>query len=221
MSRRPHYNALQFVLIGSLFALPFATGCTINKEANESVNTSELNDDFFIAYLADEAYVSVDEAYRAMLILADGECAASTFEERAADLEGRDIARAEWKLKPNDVIDRGSVCYMVCKIIGYRGGIDRIIFGSWGLGDRRYAEKELEYKGIVEYGGMDYAPMTGAEFSTILFRAADAMEQRGKAEGETYDLGDEPAPGQPLHQKQSQEEILDDEMFPEGQMDNN
>lgn len=199
MRRRTDTFARRFALPAALLVLPMSAGCAINKDVQEGVDPAQLNDDFFLTYLADEPYVSVDEAYRSMLILADGACTATTYEERAAELERRDIARAAWKLQPQQVIDRGSVCYMVCKILKYKGGINRILLGSWGLGDRRYAHRELAYRGIIEYGGMDYAPMTGAEFTTVLFRAGEAMEKRGLVETDTLDIGKEPTPGEPLY----------------------
>jgi hypothetical protein len=133
-----------------------------------------------------------------MLIMADGQDSGTSFEERRQILESRDIARAAWKLQPQNVIDRGSAAYMACKIIQYKGGVNRIIFGSWGAGDRRYAYNEAVYRGLLTPGGMDYSPMTGTDMTALLARTDEAMRKRGVYQMEDVELGPEPPPGQPV-----------------------
>ena len=127
------------------------------------VDFNQLDDDTFLASLADQALVTVDQCYRAMVILADGEDAFGSFDERRASLEGRGIARAAWGLKPGGDIDKGSVAFMVCRILQVKGGLNRILFGSWGLGDRRFAYRELVYRNLIRVPGVDYQPITGGE----------------------------------------------------------
>lgn len=149
-----------------------------------------LSDEAFQAYLAEAPYVTVEEAYRAMLILADGEDTCKTHEERAAKLESRGIARSAWNLKPENVVDAGSVSYMVVKICQIRGGVNFNLFGSWGLGDRRYAMRELVYRKMLE-DSANYQAMAGDRLVGLMARAGDLMEKKGLYESARIDLSDE------------------------------
>lgn len=196
--RRPGIS-MPLSLAGFAFAACMLSGgCAITTTPQEGVDYNQLPDDLFVAYLAQEPFVSVEEAYRAMLILADGKDSGTNFEERQQELERRKIARAAWKLEPRNAIDRGSAAYMVCEILKIKGGVNRIIFGSWGLGDRRYAHRELIYRGIMPDNGMDYGAMTGSEFSGLISSADEQMQKRGLYEMPEVDLGPEPSSAEPL-----------------------
>jgi hypothetical protein len=167
------------------------------------VDLNELDDDTFLASLADQALVTVDQCYRAMVILADGEDPFGSFEERRASLEGRDIARAAWGLKPDRNIDKGSAAFMVCRILQIKGGLNRILFGSWGLGDRRYAYRELVHRNLIRTPGVDYQPITGGELVALLGVADEYMSDTGVYEQEPVELT---VPGQ----ARGDQEIADD-----------
>ncbi len=154
------------------------------------MNSAELSDEGFQAYLAEVDLVTVDEAYRAMLILADGQDGRKNFEERRKELEARGIARAAWNLQPENVIDAGSASYMVCQICQLRGGVGSRLLGSWGLGDRRYALRELVYRKMIEET-TDYQYMTGAEMYALMTQADRLMAAKGLYESEGVDLTDE------------------------------
>ena len=151
---------------------------------------SKLSDVGFQAYLARSATVTVDEAYRAMLILADGEDTSKSFEERREKLESRGIARAAWKLQPDDIIDAGSVAYMVCRICQIRGGVNACLFGSWGLGDRRYALRELQYREMIDEK-VDYEYMSGQILVSLMSKADQLMAKKGLYANQGIDLSDE------------------------------
>ncbi len=149
-------------------------GCTGPRQEPPDVKASELSDEGFQAYLAEVNLVTVDEAYRAMLILADGQDTSKNFEERKQTLESRGIARSVWNLQPENVADSGSVAYMVCKICQIRGGVNMHLFGSWGLGDRRYALRELVYREMIDEA-VDYQYMTGAALYSLMRKAGELM----------------------------------------------
>jgi hypothetical protein len=134
--------------------------------------------------------VTVDEAYRAMLILADGQDTSKTFEERKAKLEERGVARSAWNLHPENVVDIGSVSYMICRICKIRGGIDMNTFGAIGIGDRRYATRELIYRDMIE-DVVDYSYVTGARMVGILGKADAYMSKKGLYPSQGIDLSDE------------------------------
>ncbi len=179
----------------------FAAGCASTPAANEGVASSppvdpaRLDDaDFVHEYLVRRPTVTVDEAYRAMLILADGKDDAKTAEQRRAVLEQRQITRPAWKLDAEQPIDKGSVAYMVCRILRIEGGVNRVIFGSWGPGDRRYALRELVYRRMMA-DAPAYRYITGAELAALLREADQYMQKKGMYQAESVELGAEPPPG--------------------------
>ncbi|MBX3394387.1 MAG: hypothetical protein KF841_03365 [Phycisphaerae bacterium] len=165
-------------------------GCAGPRPSQPEIDGASLPDAIFPAYLAEVELVTVDEAYRAMLILADGEDTSENFEQRRQKLESRGIAKAEWGLQPENVIDAGSAAYMVCRICNIDGGVNMRLFGRAGLGDRRYALRELVYREMLD-DAVDYQYMTGGAFFA-LFRNADVlMEEKGLYEKSGVDLSDE------------------------------
>jgi hypothetical protein len=130
----------------------------------------------------------VAEAYRAMLMLAEGDDNYPDFEARRQTLESRGIARTEWNLRPEASIDRGSVAYMVCRIINVRGGINYNLFGRLaGVGDRRYAVRELAYLEIMTPAA-PYRYITGSELVDVLAKADRYMAEHNMYPQEPADI---------------------------------
>lgn len=173
-----------------LVALLAAAGCAGPRVTAPRVDPATLSDVAFQAYLAEADLVTVDEACRAMLILADGEDTAKAWEERQQRLESRGILRSEWQLEPQNVIDAGSLSYMVCRICRIRGGVNLNTLGRLGLADRRYALRELIYHGLLD-DRVDYQYMTGAAVVSVLAKADALMEKRGLYETEMIELDDD------------------------------
>lgn len=170
--------------------LACVAGCAAPRKTAPPVDPATLSDDGFLHYLAEVPLVTTEEAYRAMLILADGEDTCKTFEERRDRLVQRQIVNPAWDLQPDHVIDRGSVAAMVCKICRLRGGLNRVLFASWGLGDRRYANRELVYRDLLD-PGTDYVPIKGGQLVALMTKADALMEERGVYETAPVELGDE------------------------------
>jgi len=188
---RPCRAGTTGLLIGLVAA--WGAGCAGPvKSPPQGVDPDKLDDATFLAYLADEPLVSTAEACRAVLILADGKDTCASFEERRNKLIERGIYRPEWRLEPDQCVDKGTVAYMVAKVCGFVGGLNRILFGSWGLGDRRYAYRELVDRGLVQ-GGVDYQLITGGELAALLAKADAVMAERGLYPAPPADLG--PPPG--------------------------
>jgi hypothetical protein len=177
-------------VISLLLVSCLAGACAGPRPTQPPVDPGTLSDDAFQAYLAEVDVVTVHEAYRAMLVLADGEDTCKTFEEREEKLESRGIARAQWNLKPDDVVDAGSVAYMICRVCKIRGGVCYNLFGRPGLGDRRYALRELIYREMLD-DTVDYQYMTGAVMVGLMSKADALMEKEGLYETEKIDLSDE------------------------------
>lgn len=167
-----------------------ASGCAGPRPTAPTVDSRTLPSHVFQAYLAEVDLITVEEAYRAILILADGEDdPAGTFESRKANLESRGIARAAWGLQPENVVDAGSVAYMVCQVCKIDGGVNMNLFGRTGLGDRRYALRELIYMGMID-DSVDYQYMTGGAFAALLRKADTLMQEKGLYESQGIDLSD-------------------------------
>ncbi|HUN82640.1 MAG TPA: hypothetical protein VMV81_14140 [Phycisphaerae bacterium] len=164
--------------------------CAAPRKSTPAVDPKTLSDDAFEAYLATINVVTVDEAYRAMMILMNGEDKSKSFEERKATLEERGVARSAWGLKPENVIDTGSVAYMICRICKISGGIDMVAFGSLGLGDRRYATRELIYRDMID-DMVDYQYMTGARLVGLLGKADAIMAAKKLYPSKGIDLSDQ------------------------------
>src|SRR5262249_26342867 len=135
------------------------------------------------------------EAFRAILILADGQERGKTVEERKEKLESRGISRAAWHLEPNNMIDKGTVAYMVCKICRIRGGINMMVLGSIGIGDRHYALRELVYDNLAD-DTSEFAFIRGGEFVSLLSKADDYMRKHKLYEGAPLELPPEPKAGE-------------------------
>jgi hypothetical protein len=172
-------------------AVLLTAGCAGPRATQPEMDPATMTDECFQAYIATVDLVTVDEAYRVMLILADGEDASKSFEERREKLESRGIARAAWNLKPENVVDSGSVAYMVCRICEIRGGVNMRVFGQAGLGDRRYALREVMYREMIPEEIVDYQYMTGAAMVALLAKADELMAKKGLYETQHIDLSDQ------------------------------
>lgn len=171
-----------------LMLLVVPIGCSqLNRvEQAEQGEKTEIND-FLHQHLQEVPMVTVAEAYRAMLYLADGEEKYDGFEARETALFERGIARPEWKLEAAACIDRGSVAYMVCKVCRIRGGVNYTLFGGLGIGDRRYAVRELIYRRMLDEGA-DYRYLSGAEMVSLMAKADQYMAEYGLYHEESVDI---------------------------------
>ncbi len=191
-ARRALPPAGRFVL--ALTAASVLAGCAAPAKPSGQINPAQLDDATFLAYLADQPLVSVDEAYRATLILADGEDTCTSHEQRREKLTQRGVLRPQWGLQPDQCIDKGSAAFMIAEVCGITGGLNRILLGSWGLGDRRYAYRELMDRGLIT-GGVDYQLITGGELTALLAKADEFMADRRMYPAASADLGPPPVPG--------------------------
>ena len=172
-------STMRCITAGLAGATLLLLGCTITAPP-PSVEPGWLDDVTFLSHLADRPMVSVAEAYRAILILADGQDDAQSFAEREEKLLARGMVRTAWGLRPSQAIDKGAVAYMVMRTCQIRGGLNCHAFGSWGLGDRRYAFRELMYLELLPGdAGSDYQVISGGELVGLLHKADEYMQKAG------------------------------------------
>jgi len=176
-------------------------GCTETLRVEQAEAGQKVPADAFLhEHLQTQPMVTVAEAYRAMLMLAEGDDNCTDFEARRQTLESRGIARAEWNLRSEASIDRGSVAYMVCQIINVRGGINYNLFGRLtGVGDRRYAVRELAYLQIMTPAA-PYRYITGGELVDVLAKADRYMAEHGMYPQESANIKEMLDTGAPVSQ---------------------
>ncbi len=154
-------------------------GCAEPRKYQPPVDTQTLDATLFVHYLATAPAVTMDEAARAVLILADGEETTDTAEARLAELERRGWIRSAWGLGPEHTLDRATLGYLLFRACKLPDSANTIILGSWGAGDRRYAMRQAVAMGLMEHGP-EYEPVTGGEFVAALTRADEYLHGGGE-----------------------------------------
>jgi len=177
------------VLAGALLVVAGICGCSQTLRVDQAETGEKVDVDTLLhEHLQKQPMVTTAEAYRVLLILADGDENYDSFEARQAALEERGIARPQWGLSRDACIDKGSVAYMICKILKIRGGVNLAVFGQLGIGDRRYAVRELAYMGLMPQTA-PYRYITGGELVDLMLKADRYMAGHGMYEEETVDIG--------------------------------
>jgi hypothetical protein len=125
-----------------------------------------------------------------VVIAADGTDKYSDHAGRYAALRDRDIVRDAWKLSPEQSLDLGTLAFMTARVCKLPPTVDSTVFGSWGLGDRRYALRQAVEHGIVGYDST-YHLVTGEELVAALHHVDAYMAAR-----QQYDAGS-PLPDRP------------------------
>lgn len=165
-------------------------GCTRPERLEQVERGEQVSADLFLhEHLQMQPMVTVGEAYRAMVLLAEGEDAYDSFEARQVALEERQIVRPQWELKRAEPVDKGTVAYMVMRILKLRGGVNMLLFGNLGLGDRRYALRELAYQGLME-ATPTYRFITGGELVNLMLKADRYMADHGMYPSQSVSIPD-------------------------------
>jgi hypothetical protein len=144
-------------------------------------------DAFLHEHLPQQGVVTVAEGYRAMVMLAEGEDPYTSFEEREAVLLCRGIVRKAWKLCPDQALNRATAAYMAMQVMCIKGGVNCQILGRAGIGDRRYALRELAYRDLMPLGP-EYQFITGSELVDLMARADEYMARRGRYDLQPVDI---------------------------------
>ena len=173
-----------------LMAILLASGCSRTLLTEQADLGERLDvDAFWHDHLATQPMVTTAEAFRAVLLLADGDEQQTDFASRQAALEERGIVRPAWKLQREAAIDRGSVAYMVCRVMQIKGGINLTTSSRLGVGDRRYAVRELVHRRMLQRGA-DYQYLTGGEMMDLLIEADRYMSRHGHYESDEPDVAE-------------------------------
>lgn len=170
--------------------LATAGGCSQVTRVEQADAAERMEVDGFLhEHLPAAPMVTTAGAYRAMVILADGDDGLDGFEARESELKERGIVRSDWNLTREACIDRGTLAYMVCQVLEIKGGVNRATLGALGVGDRRYAVRELAYRGLLP-NTPTYRYISGGELLDLMAQADRYMAEHGLYEEQTEDLAD-------------------------------
>ncbi len=170
------------MVVGLLLA-----GCASVRHYEPDVDPNSLDGTTFIHYLGTVPVASVEEGCRAILLVADEDEDFGSHHDRYAELVGRGVIRASWRLEPGQVLDRGTLAFMAARVCRIPKGVNSLLLGSWGLGDRRYALKDVVAAGLMSYGMPGHA-VRGGELVSVLTKMDEYLSEQdtrdqGQSEG--------------------------------------
>jgi hypothetical protein len=190
-----------FAVLMTLAGCPDKTAKITTTSTQEAAATQPAESDCqavdemdFLDCMVKKTKCTVADAARAACMLATGGDVGKTYTDRYQYMLERGMVRKEWKLQPDQWIDRGTLAHMFLKAAGMKGGVNMLLFGSWGLGDRRYAYREMRYYELMD-DGVDYCCVSGPELVTALGKVDRFCQDRGKySANEETNLGQSTQP---------------------------
>jgi hypothetical protein len=172
-------DKLRIPLVVALVASLCAGGCGAPKRSFQpEQDVDALSDAVFLHYIATVPVVTVDEGYRAMLMLAGLPERPRTYEERAAAMEKLGAIKPGWGLEADQVLDKGTLGYMLQVICDLPTGFSELWLSPMGIGDRRYALKACVHEGLLPYAPV-YEPVTGGELLAAVTKAETYIAMHG------------------------------------------
>jgi hypothetical protein len=158
-----------------LFAAAGVVGCSQGKIENPSTTLPEKGSSAAALHrISNQKIVNQNDAMHALLLLAEGEDQAGTFQERVMKLRDLEIIDPSWNVDATKPVTRGQLAYMVYQVTDVPGGLTLLLTGP----SQRYCLRELQYNGMIGPGGL-FSPITGMEMVAVLDRA-DAYMQDGQ-----------------------------------------
>ncbi|MEK6674236.1 MAG: hypothetical protein AABZ47_01120 [Planctomycetota bacterium] len=131
-------------------------------------NIAELDNTSFLHYLATVPVVTVEEGCRAWMLLLEGSNRPQLSHlERQLELERRGILNPTWHLKEGDVLNKGTLAFMIRTTCRLSKSPTERLASLFRVGERRYALKTCVFEGLISYGTAD-EPVTGGELLSTL-----------------------------------------------------
>lgn len=184
-TRHPH-RRIGIGLILSWAAL-WMVGCAATRNFTPEVDPNSLDGTSFVHYLGTVPVVTVEEGCRAILLIADGQENFGTHQARYDELLRRGTIRSAWNLKADRLLDKGTLGYMAVQVCQADRGINSLLLGSWGLGDRRYALNDAVAAGLMLFDS-EFRPVRGGELLSVLSRIDDLMAKKGLYQSTAHDV---------------------------------
>lgn len=165
-----------------LVALACASGCvSLRRTFTPAVDPATLDDVTFLHYLATVPVATVDEGRRAVLMLRDND-GPQTPESRRDRLIDLGAIKETWSLAPDQILDKGTLAYMLRTLCDMPRGLNETLAIRTGLGDRRYAVRTCAHEGVLSYG-LPHEPVTGGELVAAIAKADEYLEAKTRPDG--------------------------------------
>jgi hypothetical protein len=116
--------------------------------------------------LADQPIVTNNDAFHALIELADGQDPFDSYDQRVQWLTDHGLLDAGFDAPPDQAVRRGTVAQIVARILEIEGGLTMRLIGA----HPRYATRELVYLEIMK-PGTQFQALSGIQFVGIVARA--------------------------------------------------
>lgn len=162
----------QLSACGLAAALLCLVGCGSGQISNAHATLPASEDSAtFIDRVASQDEVALNDAFRGVLMLMDGEDRHRTFADRVAALKDRGVIDASWDLDAQTPVTRGQYAYMIHQASNMPDCVMTLVAGP----SERYCLRELQYRGVMATGA-PYAQINGLEYVSVLRRANVYMD---------------------------------------------
>ncbi|MBX9735433.1 MAG: hypothetical protein K2X32_00780 [Phycisphaerales bacterium] len=162
-------------LIVSIVALVALSGCARTVVVDPLVTTYPADDvQAELAYwhsLPSRSAVSNDEGLHGLILLADTEDAAGSYEARVTLAKERGWLSEGFDEPANLAMQRGSLARSIAVICKIKGGVMMQLTGP----NARYATRELVSMGMIPEGSSENQSITGLEFMSVITQAQDYL----------------------------------------------
>ena len=125
--------------------------------------------------LADRRVTSNDEAFHALLLLADGNDEAADYDQRVAILKSRQLLAGSFDRPANEAVRRGTLAVVIAQILEIKGGLTMRLAGP----APRYALRELQYMSLFP-AGSPHQTVAGSELLALIGRAEDYRQTKAQ-----------------------------------------
>jgi hypothetical protein len=146
-------------------------GCVAARRSwTPPCDPNTLNSATFLHYLAATPLVTVDEGMRAVLLLTDDGARFPTFERRKNELVRRGAVKTAWALDADNILDKGTLAYMLGTVCDLPRGLNETVFAAAGWGDRRNSLRACVHEGLLRHG-VPSEPVKGGELLSAMTQA--------------------------------------------------
>lgn len=143
-----------------------------DKAAEKPAASSKESRTAYLRRIFEKDRASYGDACRGLLSIIKDEHSDADFGAVSGDLAGRGVVLADWGLTETSPLTKGTLAYMVCKALGFEGGLTMRLFGI----NRRYALRECIHHRIIAWGTTDEY-VSGRELIDVITNAGIHKEQ--------------------------------------------
>jgi hypothetical protein len=170
-------------LLTLAFLATLLAGCARTVVENPE-NTNYPADDVsaqldFWHNLPGRTAVTNDEGFHGVILFFEGSDTLGSYEARVERLKELGWLNDGFDEEPNLALQRGTLARILVRALDIDGGVMMFVTNK----HPRYANKELQFLGIMPYGD-EYMVLDGLDYVGVISRAQDFMVARGQREDE-------------------------------------